>query len=175
VALAQALGLFHLTGMPYRWLPPPGTGAHLRLWPHRSLTRRGFAGFIAATAVLIFLPAVTLLGSPAAWAVLGFAALALAGVWTALRRSERDSEIVEDLTIRADCMDLIRTGPRGRRQTWQANPHWVEVRLYPTSGPVPQYLTLRGAGREVELGAFLTEAERLALADDLRAALAARR
>jgi uncharacterized membrane protein len=36
---------------------------------------------------------------------------------------------------------------------------------------VPQYLTLRGAGREVELGAFLTEAERVSLESELRRAL----
>ncbi len=37
---------------------------------------------------------------------------------------------------------------------------------------MPHYLTLKGEGREVELGAFLTEDERLRLADDLRERLA---
>ncbi len=57
-------------------------------------------------------------------------------------------------------------------QEWQANPHWVRLTLHPTAGPVPQYLTLTGNGREVELGAFLTEAERIALHTDLTQALA---
>ena len=35
-------------------------------------------------------------------------------------------------------------------------------------GPIPHYITLKGAGREVELGAFLSEEERVALHDDLR-------
>jgi uncharacterized membrane protein len=162
--------------MPYAWSPAPDDAApHLRLWPHRSLTRRGFAAFIAATAALIVLPVVTLIGTAVAWVLLGFALLALWGLWSALRRSERDADILEDLSIGPDRVDLIRTGPRGRRQSWQANPHWVEVTLYRDSGPVPQYLTLRGGGREVELGAFLTEEERVALAGEVRAALAGRR
>jgi uncharacterized membrane protein len=36
---------------------------------------------------------------------------------------------------------------------------------------VPQYLTLRGNGREVELGAFLSEDERVSLREELRKAL----
>jgi uncharacterized membrane protein len=48
----------------------------------------------------------------------------------------------------------------------------VQVQLYPTGGPVPQYLTLKGGGREVELGAFLSEDERRTLKDDLHRRLA---
>ena len=43
--------------------------------------------------------------------------------------------------------------------------------LHPTAGPVPNYLTLQGGPREVELGAFLSEEERLALRDEVQAAL----
>jgi uncharacterized membrane protein len=36
---------------------------------------------------------------------------------------------------------------------------------------VPHYVTLRGKGREVEIGAFLSEEERIALFEDLRRVL----
>jgi hypothetical protein len=49
------------------------------------------------------------------------------------------------------------------------------LQLYPTQGPVPQYLTLRGNGREVELGAFLSEEERVALRDEVHSRLNALR
>ena len=153
--------------MPYEWLPPTPPEAHLHLWPHRSLSQRGFVGFIGGTAALIALPALAVLGTPVLWGVLPFFALAVGGVWWAIRRNQRDTEIIEDLTLTADSIHLVRHGPRGRRQDWQANPHWVQLHLHATGGPVPNYLTLRGAGREVELGAFLSEAERIALRHDL--------
>jgi uncharacterized membrane protein len=156
--------------MPYEWLPPSADARRLHLWPHRSLPKRGFVGFIAATAALLGLPMLAVLGTPVVWGVLPFAAAAVGGVWIAINRSYRDGEIVEDLTLTPDSMTLTRHGPRGRRQDWQANPHWVRVRLHASGGPVPNYLTLHGGGREVELGAFLSEEERLTLCRELREA-----
>lgn len=161
--------------MPYEWQqtqPAPGApAARLHLWPFRSLPRRGFVWFIGATAALIALPMLTIIGSPVLWGLLPFAGITLAGVWWALNRSYRDAEIVEDLALWPDRMTLVRHGPRGRRQEWEANPHWVRVTLHRSGGPVPNYLTLQGGPREVELGAFLSEDERVALRDELYAAL----
>jgi uncharacterized membrane protein len=39
--------------------------------------------------------------------------------------------------------------------------------LHASAGPVPQYLTMKGEGREVELGAFLTAEERRRLAAEI--------
>ncbi|MFN4172842.1 MAG: DUF2244 domain-containing protein [Pseudorhodobacter sp.] len=157
--------------MPYEWLPPEGGNRRLHLWPHRSLPRRGFVAFIAATAVLIALPLLVLVGSPVLWGLLPFFVLALAGVYYALSRSYRDGEILEDLTLAADRMTLIRHGPRGQRRDWEANPHWVRVERHEKGGPVPHYLTLKGGPREVEIGSFLSEEERLRLEPELRQAL----
>ncbi|MDR5654633.1 DUF2244 domain-containing protein [Ruixingdingia sedimenti] len=161
--------------MPYEWLPPSAEGERLHLWPYRSLPRRGFVLFIGATAALLTVPLVPVLGTPVLWVLLPFLVLAVAALWWALERSYRDGEIVEDLTLTRAEMRLTRHGPRGRRQDWQANTHWVRLTLYPQGGPVPQYLTLTGGGREVELGAFLSEEERIALHDDLARRLCALR
>lgn len=159
--------------MPYEWLPPaPDTQARLHLWPYRSLPRRGFVLFIGATCALIAVPMLSVLGSPVLWGILPFFALAIWGMWAALSRSYRDGEIVEDLTLTRDSLTLTRHGPRGLRRDWQANPYWVTVQIHGAGGPVPNYLTLKGNGREVELGAFLTGEERLALRDDLQSRLA---
>ena len=155
--------------MPYEWLPPtPETQARLQLWPYRSLPRKGFVLFIGATCALIAVPMLSVLGSPVLWGILPFFALAIWGLWAALARSYRDGEIVEDLALSRDSLTLTRHGPRGRRQDWQANPYWVTVHLHGSGGPVPNYLTLKGNGREVELGAFLSEEERLTLRDELQ-------
>ena len=173
--------------MPYEWLEdiqgaPDQSGAplhgsqrplaHLRLWPFRSLSRRGFVWFIGATAALLAMPLIPLVGSPVLWGILPFLLLAIWGIWAALSRSYRDGEITEDLILWPDRITLTRQGPGLRRQSWEANPHWVTVMLHEKGGPVPQYLTLRGAGREVELGAFLSEDERLALRAEVRQRLA---
>ncbi|MEH6774797.1 MAG: DUF2244 domain-containing protein [Cereibacter changlensis] len=171
--------------MPYEWIirsdeAPEQSGAsstspafRLHLWPHRSLPRRGFVIFISCTCLLLSLPLLAVLGSPVLWALLPFPALAVGGVWLALDRSYRDGEIVEELTLWPDRLTLARHGPRGQRRDWQANPHWVRLELHRSGGPVPNYLTLRGGPREVEIGAFLSEEERLALHGELQRALSA--
>lgn len=159
--------------MPYEWLPPDGTEQRLHLWPHRSLTQRGFVGFIGATAALIALPLLGSLGSPVLWMLLPFLLAAIWAIWFALRKNGRDRDIVEDLRLAPDRVTLVRHGPKGKRQDWTANPYWLRLTLHETGGPVPNYLTLKGEGREVELGAFLSEEERVALRDDLLARLQA--
>ncbi len=160
--------------MPYEWLPPEGDTRRLRLWPHQSLSARGFTVFIGVTAALIGVPALALLGSPMLWALLPFLIGAVWAIWFALRRNARDRRILEELTLAPAAVHLARHGPQGRRD-WEANTHWVRVDCHPTGGPVPNYLTLRGGPREVEIGAFLTEDERRALHSELQAQLASLR
>jgi uncharacterized membrane protein len=145
--------------MPYHWPPQPDPQTEaLRLVPHRSLSARGFVWFIGATATLLALPLLTQLGSAALWVLLPFLAAAVAGVWIAIRFNNRT--VSEDLTLTADLITLHRHTPGRADQTWTAHPHWVRTTLHPSDGPVPNYLTLTGGGREVELGAFLTPQER---------------
>lgn len=157
--------------MPYQWLPSEGPARKMQIWPHRSLPRSGFVLFIGGTSALIALPLLTVLGSPVLWALLPFLMLAIAGIWLALMRSYKDGDILEELTLEPAVMTLTRNGPRQAKAEWQANPHWVRVTVHPKGGPVPNYVTLKGGPREVEIGAFLSEEERLSLAHDLSSLL----
>jgi uncharacterized membrane protein len=161
--------------MPYEWLPPDGVTQRLHLWPYRSLPRRGMVWFIGVTCGLIALPLLALLGHAELWVLLPFLLAAIAAVWFALNRSYQDGEILETLHLSEGQISLTRHGPKSQQQDWQANPHWVRLSLYPTQGPVPNYLTLSGNQREVELGAFLSADERAKLETDLRKRLAALR
>jgi uncharacterized membrane protein len=157
--------------MPYHWTDPTLDEARLQAWPHRSLPPEGFVWFIGVTAVLLALPLLAVFGSPVVWALLPFLLAALAAIWFAITRNIRDRTITEDLCITASRITLERRGPRAAFAAWEGNPYWLQVTLHPTGGPVPDYLTLKAGGREVELGAFLTGAERTTLRDDLQARL----
>lgn len=161
--------------MPYEWQPQKGESRSLHLWPHRSLNQRGFVWFIGGTAALIAMPLIATFGNPVLWGLLPFLVGAIGGIWFALRKNARDREILEILSLSPSCITLTRHGPKGLRQDWQANPYWVRLDCHPTGGPVPHYLTLKGGDREVEIGAFLAEEERLTLQRELSAALAALR
>ena len=158
--------------MPYRWTPSSTTDQQeLCLWPHQSLPRRGMAAFVLATFTLILLPALPVLGSPILWGLLPFLMLAVWGIYVALQRNRLARQISEVLTLGDEIAHLIRTDPSGHVQEWQSNRYWTRVRKYDVGGPVPNYITLKGDGREVEIGAFLSEEERLALFDELLGAL----
>jgi len=164
--------------LPYEWITsrsPDETGhsiATLRLRPHRSLPRRGFVFFIAATAVMLALPLLAALGTLVLWGLLPFIAATVGGIWWGLNRSYRDGETAEVLTLTRDRITLAHRAPDRSERHWQANPYWVSVQIYPSGGPVPDYLTLKGGGREVELGAFLTAGERRALHRELAGRIA---
>ncbi len=165
--------------MPYQWTQPnpsaqdaPAPVALLQLWPHRSLPRRGFAGFFGVTAALAALPLLTVLGSPVLWGLLPFFLVTFAALWFAIQSTYRTGEVREELHLWPDRVLLTRHDRRGAPRSWEANPHWIRTALHEKGGPVPNYLTLTGSGRTVEIGAFLSEEERLGLKPELEDALA---
>ncbi|MCA0997621.1 DUF2244 domain-containing protein [Alloyangia pacifica] len=153
--------------MPYTWTMDTGEDgaqeAELRLWPHQSLSAKGFVTFIGIFFFMALIPFYGLLGTLLLWGLLPFMLAALWGIWYALRRNEKDRQILEVLTLTPDTTQLLRHNPRGPAQDWQSNTYWVSAQMHETGGPVPYYVTLKGAGREVEIGAFLSEEERKAL------------
>ncbi|SPF78471.1 DUF2244 domain-containing protein [Pseudoprimorskyibacter insulae] len=154
--------------MPYRWTPPAPDGqTKLTLWPHNSLPPKGLAAFVLATFVMLLVPLSAVLGTVLLWGLLPFLLLALFGMWYALEKNGRDRQILEVLTLDPTEAHLVRRDPRGPERHWNSNTYWVSVSLHENGGPVPFYVTLKGSGREVEIGAFLSEDERKALYADL--------
>lgn len=155
--------------MPYAWqnMAPEESGAfscRLTLWPHRSLSSRGFAWVIGLTATGLALPLLALVGTSVLWGLLPFAGLAVWGLWRAIQRSYDTPQ--EVMLLSRDRLELTRRDPRRPDRNWQTNPYWVRVSLR-RDGPVEDYLVLTDGRREVELGAFLAPEERVALRDDL--------
>ncbi len=148
--------------------------ARLRLWPHRSMTNRGYAVFVGVTFLLICLPMLSVLGSPVMWALMPFAIGTLGLTMWLIRVNDRSLLMTEELTLWDDRVALVRHEPHRPERRWEANPHWVRVALNEKAGPVPNYVTLKGGDREVEIGAFLSADERATLYDELTRRLAGR-
>ena len=139
----------------------------IEVWPHNSLNPKGFALFLGSTFVLISLPLFNVLGTTVFWGLLPFLLVAFMGVWFALRQSLNDRQILEQLTLSKEEIALIRQNPTGEHKRWVCSPYWAKLKIYETEGPVANYITLTGNGREVELGAFLSEDERKTLYEEL--------
>ena len=129
------------------------------------------AAFVLTTFTLISLPVLGLLGSPILWGILPFTLATVWAIFHALQRNHRARQINEELVLDETLARLTRTNPKGDVQEWDCDRYWTQVTKYDDEGPVPHYVTLRGKGREVEIGAFLSEEERIALYDDLQRAL----
>ena len=139
------------------------------LWPNRSLTpgiRKAVLTFICAG---LCLPLIPLIGTLAFWGMVPFLAGTLALILLGLRRSDRDGHLSEEVAIWPDEMRVERREPSGRCLRWSAETMQVRVRL--ADGPVESYLTLKGGGREIELGRFLSPEERVELAGEIEDAL----
>ncbi len=158
--------------MPYERIDPKDNDPEaplleLHLWPHRSLPKRGFAAFIGGTFLLLLLPLYPALGSPVLWGLLPFLMGTLGLLYWAIQKSYRDGELLEELRIWKDRVRLERHSRHAPTQDWEANPYWVEVKLHEQGGRIPNYVTLKGNDREVEIGAFLSDDERVDLYHEL--------
>jgi uncharacterized membrane protein len=106
------------------------------------------------------------LGTPVAWILMACFLAAIAAVWRAITVNQKARNIREELQLNDRRLNLRHSSADGRAKIWEAEPYWVKVSLR-DDGPVEKYLTLRAAGREVELGSFLMPEERLHLYEDL--------
>ena len=144
-----------------------GKIATIELWPYNSLKPVGFVFFLGSTFALISIPLLNVLGTKAFWGLFPFIFFTLIGIWFALRQSLRDRQILEQLTLFEEEIVLVRQDPNGKQKEWVCSPYWAKLKIYDRAGPVNNYVTLRGNGREVELGSFLGEDERKELFHEL--------
>ena len=158
--------------MPYKWsqTDPSGT-QELHLWAHESLSARGMVAVVFVTFVLILIPVLPVMGTVILWGLLPFLMLSVWALYAALQANHRSRQISECLTLDAANASLVRRDPSGQIREWRANRYWTRVRKYDDDGPVPHYVTLKGEDREVEIGAFLSEEERLSLYEELNSVL----
>ena len=144
-----------------------GKVATIEIWPYNSLKPNGFVFVVGTTSALIVLPLLNVLGTKVFWGLFPFLLISLMGIWFALKKSLSDRQILEQLTLYKDQLVLIRQDPNREQKEWVCSPYWAKLRMYDKEGPVANYITLSGNGREVELGSFLGEDERKELFHEL--------
>ncbi|MEL6317230.1 MAG: DUF2244 domain-containing protein [Pseudomonadota bacterium] len=144
------------------------------LWPHRSMSRRGFGLILLATTAAFAIPMGALIGSAALWIVGAFVLVDIALLAGLIQLTYRSGRVRERIAIWPERLEVERTEPNGGVKSWAAHPHWVRVSVVDTER-IEAYLMLSSAGRDIELGAFLTPPERRALAVSIKDALAAAR
>jgi uncharacterized membrane protein len=102
------------------------------------------------------------------WPVLPFAGAELALLFWALRASMARRHEKQTITILAETVEIEDCRPP--RQSCVVFPrHWAQVRIHTGGSPLhPSRLTVESHGRRHEVGSFLNEQERQALASRLR-------
>jgi uncharacterized membrane protein len=141
----------------------------LVLYPNRSLSTTGFAVLMAAIVVVSVAigAGFMMIG---AWPVTGFLGLDVLLLYLAFRWNFRQARRAEFVRLDRDGLSVRRLEPDGRSYAWQFEPYWVRIALEQV-GRHHRRLVLRSHGRQLTIGAFLTEDERVELAHALQAAL----
>lgn len=133
--------------------------------PNCSLTTGGQKKVFAVIAGFALLVAFgfTMAG---AWLVMPFAGLELAVLAAAFHYVNGNASDYESLQVNGDRL-VIETRNRKRIERVEFNRYWVRVVLQGLPGGVRQLL-LRSTGREVRIGRFLSDEQKMELARELR-------
>jgi uncharacterized membrane protein len=137
------------------------------LRPNNSLSWHNLKSvFYAVAGVLAIISgAFSLMGL---WLVFPFAGLELIALGSAFYLCARRAQCWEMITIDQSGVEIFRSCKK-EGGTWKFHRYWTRVRIQtPQHGWYMSHLMIGSHGREVEVGVFLTEEERLHLAKELQ-------
>jgi uncharacterized membrane protein len=143
----------------------------VRIYPHRSLTRRNFHILMMVFLLISFATTVpfVIIG---AWPVAGFMGLDVALFFFAFQANFRAARAYEDVRVTPVELLLAKMSPEGRRAEWRFNPCWVRLDKQDHAEFGIQRLALVSRGQSVELANFLGPDEKAHFAEGLSRALA---
>ena len=143
----------------------------LTIWPHRSLSRKGFVVLITILAGLL-----STIGAgfflAGAWPVIGFLGLELLVVWGAFNLNYRAAKVRETIETSTETLKIAHTDQRGNSAITEFPVGWLRVHLSPSVTPnvsarYRQRVILSSHGRQAEIGAFLHPAEKAKLRSEV--------
>ncbi len=138
----------------------------LVIGPNMSLSRAG-RGWFFASMMVVSLGIATVWALNGAWYVVPFAGIEMAVLYAALTAVERRVGDGESITVDGDRVIVERTRI-GKTARYEFHRCWARVVMTESVGRHRGVLVMRSHGREVEIGDFLTDPERIAVADELR-------
>ena len=139
------------------------------LYPHRSLSRRGFAILMA----VVGLVSLTIGGAfyfQGAWPIFGFYGLDVLMLYLFMRANYRSGRVYEKLQLTPAVLTVERGDHTGPRSTDQMQPTWLRVSIDDPPRHESQ-IRLSSHGRTIIVGSFLPPPERVEVADALNQAL----
>lgn len=140
--------------------------------PNRSLDRRQAAWLVGVIAGATFVVAGTLALRYGAWPILPFAGFEVALLAYVVHRVQSECDNHEVVVLDEAHLDVTRHVGREVR-SHRFNRHWVRVNLRQSGARnLPSRLQVGSHGKFVEIGACLTDDERVSLANHLAARLA---
>jgi uncharacterized membrane protein len=147
---------------------PSGPGAiHFAtsLSPHRSLSPQAFKWVIRGAVIANLAVGVPML-VVGAWPVLGFMGLDIWLLWWLFKRSYLDARRSETLVLTDRELLVDRVAPDGEREEHRLDAYWLRLDV------TEERLVVVSKGNRLVIGRFLSPDARLALAEQLKAALA---
>lgn len=143
----------------------------IHLYPHRSLSRRGFAILMGCIALVSFLAGLGFL-MMGAWPVFGFFGLDVLLIWWALERNFRDGKARETITFNDSEVILARHKPGQPDATESFVRQWTRVELEnDVERDLIGRLFLVSRGIKTEVGSFLSPDDRKSLSSALNGLL----
>ena len=139
------------------------------LYPHRSLSRKGFWVVMGLVSAVSFGAGIAFYLA-GAWPVMGFFGLDVALIYTAFRLNYRAAKLTEIIKLDERELRIQRITPRGTSRSWTFPSFWVRVRMDDPPRHESQ-LVISSHGRYLSVGTFLSPPERLDVAQALDAAL----
>ena len=148
-----------------RWLE------QITIWPHRSLSPKGFAIVMGVLAGFLFLIGLGFFLA-GAWPVIGFLGLELLVVWGAFKLNYRAACHRETIHTTTEELMVESQTPAGKRTKKSFPIGWLHVSLSPSESPVmssrdQQKIILSSHGEQTEIGKYLHPAEKAGLSREL--------
>ena len=139
----------------------------LTIWPHRSLSPKGFAIVIGVLAGLLFAIGLGFFLA-GAWPVIGFLGLELLVVWGAFKLNYRAAKVRETIETTQETLIVEHKDQHGKAAVSKYPIGWLRVQLSPPVVPEPaaryhQRVIVSSHGIETESGACLQPIEKAKL------------